>query len=146
MTIVNEEVIKDLELAREVLSKTDYSIVIISNGKIWKQKKGDGIRPILEAIEEMGDDIHNSIIGNRILGRASALLCRYAKAQAVYSPQGTKTGIALLIMGGIPCQVDEMIPQNVITETENNLPFEKLLKDVISPEETYNVLKEKVLK
>ena len=146
MTIVNEEVIKDLELAREVLSKTDYSIVIISNGKIWKQKKGDGIRPILEAMEEMGDDIHNSIIGNRILGRASALLCRYAKAQAVYSPQGTKTGIALLIMGGIPCQVDEMIPQNVITGTENNLPFEKLLKDVTSPEEAYNVLKEKVLK
>jgi len=145
MTIVNEEVIKDLELAREVLSKTDYSIVIISNGKIWKQKKGDGIRPILEAMEEMGDDIHNSIIGNRILGRASALLCRYAKAQAVYSPQGTKTGIALLIMGGVPCQVDELIPFIINRDDDDLCPFEKTLKDVTSPEEAYKILKEKEL-
>ncbi len=144
--MICEELIRDMELAREVLSKTDCSIAVISYGKIWKQKTGDGIGPILETIEEMGENIYDSVIGNRFLGRASALLCRYAKAQAVYSPQGTKTGIALLIMGGIPCQVDELIPQNVITETENNLPFEKLLKDVTSPEEAYNVLKEKVLK
>jgi len=144
--MADEETINDMELAREVLSKTECSIVVISYGKIWKQKTGEGVRPIMEAIEEMGKDIYDSVIGNRFLGRASALLCRHAKAQAVYSPQGTKTGIALLIMGGVPCQVDELIPQNVITETENNLPFEKLLKDVISPEEAYAILKEKVLK
>ena len=144
--MVDETLIKDMELAREVLSTTDYSVAVISFGKIWKHKTGDGVRPIIEAIEEMGEDIYDSVIGNRLLGKASALLCRYAKAKAVYSPQGTKTGIALLIMGGIPCQVDELIPQNVIAETENNLPFERLLKDVTSPEEAYNVLKEKVLK
>ena len=110
MTIVNEEVIRDIKLARKTLSTTDCSIVVISYGKIWKKKTGEGIRPIIETIEEMGEDIHGSIIGDRILGRASALLCRYAKAQGVYSPQGTKTGIALLIMGGILCQVDELIP------------------------------------
>ena len=145
MTIVNEDVIKDLELAREVLSTTDCSIVVISYGKIWKQKKGDGIRPILEAIEEMGDDIHDSIIGDRILGRASALLCRYAKSKGVYSPQGTKTGIALLIMGGVPCQVDELIPFIKNRDGDALCPFEKMLKDIISPEEAYKFLKEKVL-
>ena len=144
--MVDEELVRDMELARKVLSKTDCSIVVISYGKIWKQKKGDGIRPILETIEEMGEDIYDSVIGNKFLGRASALLCRYAKAQAVYSPQGTKTGIALLIMGGIPCQVDELIAQNMIAGTENDMPFEKLLKDITSPEEAYGVLKEKVSK
>jgi hypothetical protein len=145
MTIVNEEVVKDLELAREVLSNTDSSIAVISNGKIWKQKKGDGIRPLLEAIEEMGDEIHDSIIGDRILGRASALLCRYAKAKGVYSPQGTKTGIALLIMGGVPCQVDELIPFIKNRDGDDLCPFEKLLKYVISPEGAYKILKEKVI-
>ena len=37
MTIVNQEIVKDLELAREVLSTTDSSIVVISYGKIWKK-------------------------------------------------------------------------------------------------------------
>ena len=145
MTIVNEEIVRDLELAREVLSTTDSSIVVISYGKIWKKKTGEGIRPILETIEEMGEDIQGSIIGDRILGRASALLCRYAKAQGVYSPQGTKTGIALLIMGGVPCQVDELIPFIKKRDGDDLCPFEKMLKDVTSPEAAYKILKGKVI-
>ncbi|KYK25874.1 hypothetical protein AYK20_04275 [Thermoplasmatales archaeon SG8-52-1] len=144
MTIVNEEVVRDLNLAREVLSTTDCSIVVISFGKIWKKKKGDGIRPFLEVIAEMGEEINDSVIGDRILGRASALLCRYIKAKGVYSPQGTKTGIALLIMGGVPCQVDKLIPIIKNRTGDGLCPFEKILKDVISPEEAYQILKDKV--
>ena len=146
MTIVSQEIVKDLELAREVLSTTDSSIVVISYGKIWKKKKGEGIKPILEVIEEMGEDIHGSVIGDRILGRASALLCRYVKAQGVYSPQGTKTGVALLIMGGVPCQVGELIPQIMNRNGDGLCPFEKMLKDVDSPDEAYKILKEKVIR
>ncbi|KYK25374.1 hypothetical protein AYK24_04940 [Thermoplasmatales archaeon SG8-52-4] len=144
MTIVNGEVVRDLNLAREVLSTTDCSIVVISYGKIWKKKKGDGIKPFLEVIEEMGEDIRSSVIGDRILGRASALLCRYIKAKGVYSPQGTKTGIALLIMGGVPCQVGKLIPIIKNRAGDGLCPFEKILKDVISPEEAYTILKTKV--
>lgn len=145
MTIFNEEVVRDLELAREILSTTDCSIVVISYRKIWKKKTGEGIRPILETIEEMGENIHGSIIGARILGRASALLCRYAKAEGVYSLQGTKTGIALLIMGGVPCQVYELIPFIKNRSGDDLCPFEKMLEDVISPDEAYKILKEKVI-
>lgn len=145
MTVISEEIVKDLELAREVLSKEDCSVVVISYGKIWKKKKGEGIKPILEAIDEMGEDIHDSVIGDRILGRASALMCRYAKAQGVYSPRGTKTGIALMIMGGIPCQVDELIPQIMNRSGDGLCPFEKMLKEVTSPEEAYKILKDKVI-
>lgn len=143
--MVDEEIVNDLELARKIISTTDYSFVVISCGKIWKQKRGEGVGPIMETIEEMGENIYDSVIGSKILGKASALLCRYAKAQAVYSPQGTKTGIALLIMGGIPCQVDQLIPS--ITNKEGNglYPFEKMLKNVTSPEEAYKILKEKVI-
>ena len=145
MTVVNEEILEDLKIAREVLTSTDNTIVIIDNGKIWNQKKGEGIKPIIEIIDEMGEDIFNSVIGNRILGKASALLCRYAKAKGVYSPQGTKTGIALLIMGGVPCQVDELIPFIKESECSGISIFENILKDVVSPEEAYKILKQKVI-
>jgi hypothetical protein len=144
MTILSEEIVYDLTLAKETLSKSDCSIVVIGNGKIWKKKTGEGIRPILETIDEMGGDINDSVIGDRILGKASALLCRYAKAKGVYSPQGTKTGIALLIMGRVPCQVDELIPQIMNRSGDGPCPFEKMLKDIDSPEEAYKILKEKV--
>jgi hypothetical protein len=145
MTVLNQDVLNDLKLAREVLTTTDCSIVVISNGKIWKKKKGLGLRPLLETIDEMGEDIYGSVIGDRILGRASALLCRYAKAHAVYSPQGTKTGIAILIMGGIPCQVDELIPFINNRAGDGLCPFEKMLKNITDPDESYKILKEKIL-
>jgi len=145
MTIIDEDKLRDMELAREVLSTSDCSVVVISYGKIWKKKTGKGIKPILEVIDEMGEDIYDSVIGDRILGRASALLCRYAKAQGVYSPQGTKTGIALLIMGGIPCQIDHLIQQIDNRNKDGPCPFEKMLKDVTSPDEAYKILKEKII-
>ena len=146
MTVLNEEILKDLDLAREVISSEDCSIVVVQNGKIWKKKKGDGVKPMLEAINEMGEDIYGSVIGDKILGKASALLCRYAKASGVYSPQGTKTAIALLIMGGVPCQVDKMIPFIENRSGDDICPFEKMLTDIVSPNEAYNILKEKLLK
>jgi len=146
MTVLNEDILKDLDLVREVISNEECSIVVVKYGKIWKKIKGEGVKPMLEVIEEMGEDIYESVIGEKILGKASALLCRCAKASGVYSPKGTKTAIALLIMGGIPCQIDQMIPF-IQNENGNDIcSYEKMLKDVESPDEAYKILKDKLMK
>jgi hypothetical protein len=146
MTVLNEDILKDLDLARDIISNEDCSVVVVKYGKIWKKIKGEGVKPMLKVIEEMGEDIYESVIGEKILGKASALLCRYVKASGVYSPQGTKTAIALLIMGGIPCQIDRMIPFIQNENCDVICPFEKMLKDVESPDEAYRILKDKLMK
>ena len=141
MTILNDAVIKNFELAREVLTNYDYSVVVISNGKILSNKKGNVIQAMLELIDETGDTLNESIIGVRLLGRSTSLLCRHDKVKGVYSPKGTKTGIALLIMGGVPCQVDELIPFIINQDYDEFSLYENMLKDIISPEEAYKILK-----
>ena len=85
MSILDKDTLNDIALAQNVISNEDVSVVVVNYDKIWKKKKGEGIRPFLEVIEEMGEDIHGSVIGDRIIGRASALLCCYSKVRAVYS-------------------------------------------------------------
>ena len=143
--IVNDEIIQDISLARKILSSEDYSIVVIRNEKILGHNKGDGIKPILKTIDELGEDIEGTVIGDRILGKASAFLCRYSNVRGVYSPQATKTAIAILIVGGIPCQADEMIPFITNRSGDGLCPFEKMLQDVESPEDAYKILKDKVV-
>jgi hypothetical protein len=144
--MVSEEIMHGLSLARDVLETSVVSVVVIKNGQIILKKTGDGIKPILETINELGDEMHGSIVGDRILGKASALLCRYANVKAVYSPQATKTAIALLIIGGVVSQIDQMIPF-IKNRSGNGLcPFEKMLESVGEPDEAYNILKEKVMK
>ena len=139
--MVREDIIEDMEKAREILSTTDCSIVVVKNGTILTKKRGDGIKPILEAIEDLGQDMKGSIIGDKILGKASALLCVYSEASGVYSKQATKTAIAVLIRAGIPGQTDEMIPYIKNRMGDGLCPFEKMLSDTDSPEEAYEILK-----
>jgi hypothetical protein len=146
LIIVDEKVIEDMDLAQEVLTKTDCSLVIVKDSNVLIKKKGDGVRPILEVIEESREKIQGSIVGDRILGKASALLCRYSKVKGVYSPQATKTAIAVLIIAGITSQIDEMIPYIKNRGGNDVCPFEKMLSDIDSPEEVYEILKEKVLR
>ena len=146
MSLLDEDTLKDIALAQNVITNEDVSVVVVDNGKIWRKKKGQDIRPFLEVIEEMGDEIHYSVIGDRIIGRASALLCRYSKVRAVYSPQATKTAIALLIMGSIPAQVDKLIPFIKNRDGSGLYTFEKMLENIDEPKKAYNLLKEKVLK
>jgi len=145
MSLLDQELINDIELARETLANTDYSIVVIRYGKIISTKKGNGLKPILETIEELGDELKDTIVGDRILGKASALMLRYSNVKAAYSPQATKTAIALMIMGGIPCQVDKLIPFIQNRAKDGMCPFEKMLKEVDTPEEAHKILMEKVL-
>ena len=140
--MVDEAIINDLELARKIITTTDTALVVVQYGKIWKQKKESGFRSLLETIDEMGDDLNDAVIGTSFLDNASALLCRYARASGVFSPQGTKRGIALLIMGGILSQIDKMISD--IKEIDDGLSsVEELLEDVDSPDEAYKILKGK---
>jgi len=106
--MVNEEIIEDMDSARELLSTTDFSIVVLKNGIVATKKQGEGIKPILETVDEMGEELQGAIVGDRILGKASALLCAYAKVGGVYAPQATKTAIAVLIRTGQGYQVKRM--------------------------------------
>lgn len=142
---VTDEIIKDMNLARNILSTENYSIVIVHDEKILSYKKEDGIKPILELIDELGDEIIGTVVGERILGKASAFLCRYSKVGGVYSSKATKTAIAILIIGGIPCQADELIP--FIKDIKSNYlsTIEKMLQNIESPEEAYNILRDNVI-
>jgi len=115
--------------------------VVVKNGTLLTSKRGNGIRPILEAIDELGEKMQGSTVGDRILGKASALLCAYAKVAGVYTPQATKTAIAVLLRANIPGQTDEMIPCIKNKDGSDICPFEKMLSGVDSPEEAYNILK-----
>ena len=146
MIIVDEKIIEDMDLAREVLTKNNYSIVVVKNGNVLIKKDGDVIRSTLDAIEELKEEIQDSIVGDRILGKASALLYRYSKIKGVYSTQATKTAIAVLIIAGIPIQIDEMIPYIKNRDGSDVCPFEKMLLNIDSPEEAHVILKEKILR
>jgi hypothetical protein len=139
--MVTEDIITDMNRAREVLLNTGCSVVVVKENTILAQKKGDGIKPMLKVIKELEQDLKGAVIGDKILGKASALLCVYSSVSGVYSLQATKTAIAVLIRAGIPGQTDEMIPYITNKSGNDMCPFEKVLLNIDFPDEAYQILK-----
>lgn len=140
---VSDNLIRDIDIARNALLSENYSFVIVKDEKVLRFSKEEGIIPILQIIEEMGSDLEGKIIGDRNLGKASAFLWRYSKIKGIYSPQATKTAIAILIIGGIPCQADEMISS---VNTNNLYSYDDMLQNVESPDDAYRILKGYVIR
>ncbi len=140
---MNEQLYSDFDLAEKTLKETQSSIVVVKNNVVLLTKKGHGIKPLLETIDELKDTMQGCVVGDRVLGKASALLCVYAKVAGVYTPQATKTAIAVLIRSGIPGQSEELIPFIQNKNKDGLCPFEQLLQTIDKPEEAYTILKQK---
>lgn len=142
--MVKEEIIIDMEYAKRYLATTDVSVVLIKNSEVIDKRTGTGLRPFLDLIGENEDILSECVVGMRVLGKASALLCRYAHVNGVYSIKGTKTAIAHLILDAIPCQVDQMIPF-VKNNNDDLCVFEQVVRDVDDPDEAFAILQKKLM-
>ena len=142
--MVVEEIIKELEQVKQYLDMHDASIVAMKNGKIIGSKNGKGLSSFLELIDEHKVDLIDCIIGVRILGKASAFLCRYTNPKAVYATKGTKKAIATLIVGGIQSQVGDIIEYDYNFIHDEIGPFEKLMDKINDPTEAYSLLYESI--
>ena len=143
--MVEEEIIKNIEIARDIITSTDSSIVIIQNGEIIKKEKGEEIQLFFNIKNDLKTQIEGTVVGVKNLGKALALICRDSGIKGVYSKYATKTGIAILITSGIPSQIDEMIPFVKNYENDDISLFEERIKDIESTNEAYDVLKEMLL-
>jgi hypothetical protein len=142
--MIKEDILDDIETAGKYLNSHSDSIVTIKKQNIIDKKKGEGVRPFLELIRDAKYPLSECVIGDRILGKASALLCCHVNVRGVYALQGTKTAIATLLIHGIPSQVDTVITFIKNRSGDGFCPFEQLLENVEDPEQAYEILKSKI--
>jgi hypothetical protein len=143
--MIQDDIIDDIEIACEYLRDHDDSIIAIRNRVIFEKNKGEGIRPFLELIRDTQHPLSDCVIGDRILGKASALLCCYVNTRGVYAPQGTKTAIATLLIHAIPTKVDTVVPHITNRTGDGLCPFEQLLSEVDDPKEAYHLLSQRLM-
>lgn len=142
--LLKEATMRDIDTARGIISKSVYTVVVVKNGNVIYTCKDNQLESIVSAITTLQKDIHGCVIGCNMVGKAAAFLCRFSKPNGVYSMRGTKTGIALLIMGGVPCQVDEMVPNIESAKDKEMCPFEDVIDGSESSEEVYNLVKKEL--
>jgi len=128
----------------EELDKTGNSLMIYRGSRLIFQSASKGIRPHLEAIETHGEALHGTLMVDKIVGRAAALLILYSEAAEAHTQVLSRPGKQVLDMHGLPTSYVELTDHIKLKDGSIYCPFERMVQGVTDPGEAYAAIVEKM--
>ncbi len=120
----------DLEKVQKILK--NKSFVAVKKGSVVFESEDKGLKPFIDAIDSA--DLEGSLMGDRMIGKASALLACYSKACMLYAPRIAEEALAYLNRERIKIEYEEIVNMRECV-------YDKALKGVEDPEKAYVIIK-----
>ncbi len=131
----------DLGIAKSTLNNEGATLVVAKNGRMIFKTNAPGMRGLLQAIENLKDDIHGASIADSVVGRAAGLLITYSRVKEAYAAILSEEGLKVLRENKIEYEFGRIVPW-ILNESQTDLcPFEKFSLGIKSPAEAYQGLK-----
>lgn len=128
------------ELERKCLSLLVYR----GEGVIYSSSER-GVIPLLRAVDLIGlEGLRGSIVADRIIGKAAALLIIYFKASEAHAVLISSPAREVFLKRGLKHSYRREAPQILNHDGSDICSFEKLVMDIDEPEEAYRRTKAKV--
>lgn len=132
--------LQDLETARKRLKEGNLTLSIVKNGKVLFETASHGVSGFLEAIGKCGGSLEKASVADKIVGKAIALLCVYAKVRAVYAITLSEKAKTVLEENLIYHRWENIVENILGVDKESVCPFEKLADGNSNPKEAYEKL------
>jgi len=128
----------------KILEQAGLSIIIEKNGEIVFQSYDPMLKPLFTCLSEKKFLLKDSIVYDKIVGRAAAYLCIIGRVKKIYAPLASESAIKVLKENNINLQALKTIPLIMNKANTDTCPMEKLATSCNSPEEFYNILENKM--
>lgn len=127
------------------LERTGLSLIVYRNGEAIFFSRSSGISPHLEAIKKVGREaLRGTVVADKIVGRAAALLILYAGSAEVHSMIVSSGGRELLEGRGVKLEFNWETPSINVRDGVILCPFERMVQGISDPEEAYEKIVEKL--
>jgi len=127
MTTINKDFLRKL--------LKEYSLVIVNtHGEILHYSNKSGIRPIVEAVLYIGNQIDGNIVADRVIGKAAALVIANRNPIYVFGSVMSKPAEELLRRRRIDHDFD-IIVDAIRARNGELCPFERLVIEIDDPKE-----------
>lgn len=125
----------------EKLVESGSSLQVYKKGKLIFSSSKKGVRPHLDAIEKLGKDtLKESVMVDKIIGRAAALLILYVQASESYAIVISKGAKQLFEKSTIrhkyKIETDHIKTKNGVIYC----PFEQMVQGIDEPEQAYKAI------
>jgi len=132
---------QDIELAKLRLREKAFSLVIVKKGKVVYESSSPGILSFLEAIDRRGENLRGASAADKIVGRATALLCVLSKIVEVFAVVISREAVKVLKEHKVKYQFESYVPTILNQDKTDMCPFEKLSTGIENVQEAYEKLK-----
>jgi hypothetical protein len=132
---------QDLEIAKKRLIEKHLTLSVVKNGNAVFEATSHGVSNFLTAIEKFGSRFDGASVADKVVGKAIALLCVYAKVKAVYGVILSKRGKAVFEENMVHHGWSTMVENILDAEKTGICPFEKLAAEISDPKDAYRRLK-----
>lgn len=133
--------LQDLETAKSRLKEGNLTLSIVKDGKVLFETVSHGVSGFLDAVEKCGNRLEKASVADRIVGKAIALLCVYAKVRAVYAVTLSKKAKAVLEENSVHHEWENLVENILGVDGKSVCPFEKLADEIPNPKEAYKKLR-----
>jgi len=132
---------EDIELARSLLEEEQWNLVIVKEGRVLLSSKERGVAPFFQAVQSMGQSLHNAAVADRIVGSAVAMLCLHARITSVYAGIASQGALDMLKEEGVTVSSKNTVPYISNYDGTDLCPFEKLARNSENPAQLFSNLK-----
>lgn len=113
--------------------------VIIKDGQIY-QAETSGIRPLLNWLEETPCPLTDGDVADRVVGKAAAMLFRYAKIHSLYTEIISEHALQALQNSDIEVSYDTLVPYVKNRDQSGMCPMEAKVLEMDDPTQAYRIL------
>jgi len=129
-----------MEEAKELIDNNIKSCIVIKNEKIIHSVDGTGIKPLLNIYMENKQDLENSFVADKLIGKAAAMILICGKVKNVYGTKISKSAIELLTKNNIEYEYNELIEKVYNKDKTDLCPMEKTVLKIDNPEDGVNAI------
>jgi len=131
---------EDIDLARSLLEKEKWNIVIVKGGQVLFSSRERGVAPLFQAVQNIEKSLHNAAVADHIVGLAVAMLCLHARIAAVYAGIASQGALDMLKRQGVTVISKNAVPYIANYDGTDLCPFEKLAKNSKDPAHLFSTL------
>lgn len=132
---------EDLRIAKKRLGEEGLTLSIVKDGQVLFETASHGISGLLRAIQELGERLSGASVADKIVGKAIALLCLYARIEGVYGSVMSGEAKKLFEENKVHAEWEELIGNVLDSCKSATCPFDRLAAGITDPEEAYKKLK-----
>lgn len=122
------------------LESGNYTCIAFDENGLYYSSYKQGIVPLAELCEK-NTACRKLYIGDKVTGKAAALLTVKCGAQMLYTGVITNDALDVLIEHGIDIEYEKKVPHIKNRTGTGKCPMELLAKDVVFPAEMYDMIK-----